>query len=623
MGRQPIELGPFDKGINLTDPVLDKDELLSSLNTRVGLRGNTFKRPGHGLYGNSPTVINGNTLVNFLHRFYKSDGTKKLIAAAGGKLRAGDDVTGIWADISIDGSGASMHATNLVDYTIYKNRLYLADGTRPQRYDGTNDIYAGFFSPAAPTLAAVAGANLGVGIYKYAVSSVTSDMGEGPIGAIASITIVAGPNQAVNLTAIADAPVKYNEVAKNIYRTKVNGSVFYLLAQIVEGVVIYADTTIIDNNLGQQYISVHIPPADARFVITGYDDRTYWFGRTGANASLVDVSDVGFPDRILDTDFVAVANNDGDILTGGGLCPAGIVFFKRNSAWLLRAFNSPLTNLQPKGKRGSGVGSTSPFSIVTTPTGLIFMSQRGEIYNFDGANVEEIGRKVLPEFAGMTTSAMGMVMACYHDYRYIVSYDWRGSRGYNWKTLEYDIRTGKWEGPHYNGDLYTPSYYTVFDTVLDKGELYWGEAKAANGSYVYGRTEFTKTDRGNKFLSTFRFQIPVGSTGDVKTRKISLLGQISQDATLSAKHIDEQGAETVVRLNTPNSITGSKWNSGDKLGPGAPVAKFGGITVQEFTGSFGPGARAKLPIIEVSDGGTSTSTEIKQVLALIEVLPLK
>lgn len=623
MGRQPIELGLFSKGVNLVDPVLDKDELMSCLNTRLGVRGNLYKRPGHTIYGATSTKINGDAFVNFLLRFYKSSGDATLIAAAGGKLRFGDDTLGTWTDISINGSGASMSSVNLVDSIVYKDRLYLADGVNPQRYNGTDDIYAGFFIHAAPTLAAAAGANLGVGVYKYRVTSVTSNMGEGPYGAESSINIAAGANQAVDLSIMAAAPAKHEEVAKNIYRTKVNGSVFYLLTQIPTGTTTYADNVVTDNTLGAQYISSHAPPADCRFVIMGHDDRTYWFGRAGVNASLVEVSEVGFPDRILDTDFFAVSNNDGDILTGGGLSPAGIVFFKRNSAWLSRAFNSPLINLQPKRKRGSGIGSVSPFSIVTTPIGLIFMSQRGEIYNFDGANVDEIGRKVLPEFAGMTEASMGKVIACYHDYRYIISYDWRGTKGYNWKTLEFDIRTGKWEGPHYNGDLYTPSYYAVFDTVLDVGELYWGESKAATGSYVYGRNEFTKTDRGSKFLSIFKFQIPVSRSGDIKTRKIFISGRVSQDAVLSAKHTNEADVSTSVVLNTASSVPGSKWNDGNNLGPGASVAKFGGKTDQVFEGSFGPEARAGLPVIEVSDGGTSTSTEIRQISALIEVLPLK
>lgn len=623
MGTQPIDLGPFTRGLNLVDPILSSDELLSSINIRIGNRGNAYKRPGHTTYGNSPAKVNGDNFVNFLLRFYRADNSKKLICAAGGKLGYGDDITGAWTDIDINGTGASMHALNLVDYTVYKNRLYLADGLQPQRYNGTDDINAGFFIHAAPTATAVAGSNLGVGLYRYRVSSVTYDMGEGPYGAEVNILITAGTNQAVNLSVIDVAPAKHEELYINIYRTKADGTVFYLLAQIPTATTVYADTSINDASLGVQYTPVHAPPADARFVITGHDDRTYWFGRPEANASLVDVSDVGFPDRILDTDFVAVANNDGDILQGGGLCPAGIVFFKRNSAWLLRAFGSPLTNLQPKGKRGSGIGSTSPFSIVTTPIGLIFLSQRGEVYNFDGANVEEIGRNVLPEFKGMTKASMGRVMACYHDYRYILSYDWRGSRGYNWKTIEYDIRTGKWEGPHYNGDLYTPSYYAVFDTVLDNGELYWGEAKATNGSYVYGRTEYTKTDRGSKFLSTFKFQIPTSHLGDIKTKKIFLGGKVSVDTTLSVKHINDEGVGTSVSLNTPNSVAASILNDGSNFGPGTNTARFGGSAYQTFEGSFGPLARASLPTIEVSDGGTSTSIDIRQISALVIPLPLK
>lgn len=617
----PQELGPFTGGVNLVDPPtkLSNNELSQCLNIRRGPRGNIYKRPGHDFYGSAPAKVNGNSFINLCLRYYKSDGTKKLIAASGGKLRFGNDSTGAWTDISINGTGATMNASNLCDWMVYKDRLYITDGTGIQRYNGTDNLYAGSYQYPAPTTAQTTGGNLTLlGAYQYFVTSVAGTMGEGIKGVVASITLTLSNNK-VNLSNMTAPAGSYEETTKKIYRTKAGGTIFYFLAEIPSGTSTYADiTSDTDLVLGGEYVSTHIPPVDARFVIVGHDERTYYFGRPGANASLIDVSDVGFPDRILDSDFISVANNDGDILTGGGLVPGGILFLKKNSAWLSRAFGFGLINIRPREKRGSGVGTTSPFSVVSTPIGLIFLSQQGQIYLFDGTNLTEIGRKVSSEFKGMTTAAMGNVVACYHDFRYIISYDYRGSKGYNWRTLEYDTLTGEWEGPHENGDFYNPSYYSVWDSVLDKGELYWGESKAATGGYVYGRTELTKTDRGQKFLSTIRSaSLPYGNLAEVMSIKGFIHGRASDDASISFSHIDELGNKVSVVLSSPVALSAGIWDT-DFWDAGI----WGGITEKVYEGSLGP-SRSRVPIYEISDGQTATEFYANIFQILVEPLPLK
>jgi len=622
---QVIDLGPFTEGVNLTDPPinLSKKELSLCRNIRIGDRGQLIKRPGYSYYGPSPgSKINGDNLVNLALRYYKSDGTRKTIAAAGGKLRFGNDITGAWTDISINGAAASMSNSNLCDWMTYKQRLYITDGVAAQRYNGTDDIYAGGFIMAAPTLAQTTGGSLNLlGTYKYFVTSVAGDMGEGPKGAEATITL-SGSNNRVNLSNILTTAAKYEETTRKIYRTKAGGSTFFFLAEIAAGVNTYADI-IADTALGAEFIPTIVPPATARFVIMGHDERAYWFGMAGTDASLVRVSDAGFPDRILNNGvdgFFTVANNDNDILTGGGLVPGGIVFFKRNSAWLSRAYGYPVTNISPKDKRGGGIGSTSPFSIVSTPIGLIFLSQRGEIYKFDGTNLDEIGRKISSEFKGMTEAAMGRIVACYHDYRYIISYDYRGSKGYNWKTLEYDVINGKWEGPHENEDYLTPSYYSVWDSVLDKGELYWGEARAAAGSYLYGRTEFTETDRGNKFISLGQTGRPtLSDLGDVVTTRAFIYSEFSEDATFTFTHIDEDGVRTSVNLNTP--VFGNSYFLDDAACLLDSIV-LSGAKSKTLEGPLARTARSKAPMFEISDGKTATSIKLSNLKIKARGLPL-
>lgn len=622
-----IELGPYTEGVNLVDPPtkLNANELSLCRNWRIGVRGDLYKRPGHGNYGNAPAKINGNVLVNLVLRYYRSDGSKLSIAAAGGKLRFGNDVTGAWTDISINGTGASMSASNLADWMVYKNRVYITDGVAVQRYNGTDDIFAGCPIPGNPTLTGGGGGGLTPsGIYKYFVTYVAGDMGEGPTNSPitpVTITLTSGQNS-VTLTNIPVAAAKHEVSARKIYRTKAGGSLYYLLTTINDNsTTTYADF-IIDTSLNFEYVPTVIPPANARYVIMGHDERAYWFGMPGVDASLVRVSDVGFPDRVINNGidgFFSVSNNDGDLLTGGGLTPGGIVFFKKNSMWLLRAYGFGLVNIQPREKKGSGVGTTSPFSVVTTPIGMIFVSQQGRVYRFDGTNIEEIGRKISSEFLGMTQAGYANMVACFHNNRYSLSYDYRGTKGYNWRTLEYDIITNKWEGPHENGTMYTPSYYSTWDSVLDKGELAWGEARAAGGSYMYIRTEFTSTDRGTKFLSLAETgKQALGQLAEVKSYKVFVHAELSSDARLTITHIDDDESLVPVTMNSPVPSTAAIYNT-SKYNDGSDYA---GRNAKVLEGSLGP-CRARTPRYRIDDGGTATVAKVNNIFMLASALPLK
>jgi len=143
----PVPIGPFPGGLNLIDA--SPGELSYCQNTRLNLQGWPQARPGHGGYGSSPAKVNGDFLVNFLKRFYYGS-NKLLIAASAGKLFKGNDTTGAWTQIDIDGvAGNSMEATLLAGSVVYKDRLYNTDGTKPQRYNGTDNVFAGHYIPVS------------------------------------------------------------------------------------------------------------------------------------------------------------------------------------------------------------------------------------------------------------------------------------------------------------------------------------------------------------------------------------------------------------------------------------------------------------------------------------------
>ncbi len=95
-------------------------------------------------------------------------------------------------------------------------------------------------APGAATLALASGTSLGIGVYDYKVTY-TSAIGESALGASASVTTTTG-NQDVNLSAIPTGPA--GVTGRNIYRTKVGGSTYYLLHSIADNTTTtYSDTT--------------------------------------------------------------------------------------------------------------------------------------------------------------------------------------------------------------------------------------------------------------------------------------------------------------------------------------------------------------------------------------------
>lgn len=99
----------------------------------------------------------------------------------------------------------------------------------------------------APTLALAAGTALGIGAYLYSITAVLADGGESGVFNQAPITTTSG-NQVVSLTAIPTGPT--GTVKRNIYRSKVGGSVLYYVATVGDNVTTtYTDATA-DASLG-------------------------------------------------------------------------------------------------------------------------------------------------------------------------------------------------------------------------------------------------------------------------------------------------------------------------------------------------------------------------------------
>jgi hypothetical protein len=114
-------------------------------------------------------------------------------------------------------------------------------------------ITQGLPTPAAPAGALAASTNLGIGVYKYAVTFVDKQ-GETIPGTQLSITTTTG-NQAVNLTGIPTGPASTFAsvpltLKRRIYRTVVGGSQLKLLATLNNNTTTTFSDTTVDGSLG-------------------------------------------------------------------------------------------------------------------------------------------------------------------------------------------------------------------------------------------------------------------------------------------------------------------------------------------------------------------------------------
>jgi hypothetical protein len=125
-------------------------------------------------------------------------------------------------------------------------------------------------NPAACTAALTTGGALGTGNYSYVVTFVT-EFGETGAGT-ASNTVAATSGQAGSLTGIPVYPQGY-VIARNIYRTLVNGTTYYLLATLSNNTA----TTYLDTAADSSLPTTQPPAAstaDSLQTINGYTSFT-------------------------------------------------------------------------------------------------------------------------------------------------------------------------------------------------------------------------------------------------------------------------------------------------------------------------------------------------------------
>jgi hypothetical protein len=125
---------------------------------------------------------------------------------------------------------------------------------------------------------------------------------------------------------------------------------------------------------------------------TSHQSRIYW-------------SNIKDTDTWTATDFIDVAKNDGQQITGLRVLSDRLVIFKERSIYnLFFTGDADIPFILPGGgKSNSAVGCVAPFSIQEVENGLVFLSVDG-FYYYDGNNSFKISDKITTTLLGYNTS---------------------------------------------------------------------------------------------------------------------------------------------------------------------------------------------------------------------------
>ena len=271
-------------------------------------------------------------------------------------------------------------------YAIFGNRLYWSNGTFSAygllRWNGTTAVNA-----VAPTVSAYgaltltpSGTNGALNdTYAYAYTVVDS---EGIESIPSPITNVSPVNQNVNITIGTDT-VSETVAKRRIYRTGGSNPTFNLIAELVDPIVTYSDTTR-DLDVSRVELSTfdnYAPPADLTNLI---ESAGVMWGSVGDR---VYFSREGQPEFWNPLDFVALS----DACTGIGRFQDLVVAFTESNTYVISGYNRDTISLN---KLPYNEGCINNHSIANVTELLMWTSKNG-VCIFNGSTIEIVTRNIL------------------------------------------------------------------------------------------------------------------------------------------------------------------------------------------------------------------------------------
>lgn len=478
----PVYIQEFSGGLasHANDKAIKENSASDVLNARFNKKnGSVQKRNVMNLYGNI-----GAQKVTGLHRYYKSNGDRYLIASGGTDLYIGDDDDGTFTT-----AYSGLNDGSRFTFETYKDIAICTNGVdRPLKFDGNTNIGTDVGDRSEDFLMAdLGGAFADVGEsgsldasswYQYKILFKDEDGLYYYTDARSNPLQTGSSNKSISLSEIPIGRTGVTE--RQIYRTEGNASsssvladsTYKLVATLSDNSTTTYDDTTSDASLGValstdghidvtpplgKYLEIH----SERLFIAGnseYKSDIYW-------------SDSFNPDFFLPTSFEQIRPDDGDevtfIKTVWGILAVG----KRNSIQKFYATGNESTWYS------SGVyttiGCSAPYTVENTAIGLIFLGRQG-LYRFDGQAAYLISDNVTDKIRDISQADIEECFGVYWNNEYHLAYTSQDSgESNNNKVLVYDLIRN-----NYSIDSKTVNCMETLESGLDYGLLYFGSSLA-------------------------------------------------------------------------------------------------------------------------------------------------
>lgn len=440
--------------------------------------GSIVKRKNRSKYASMSTF--GTAKVTGLYRYYKnSNSTKYLLAAYSTFLKLGSDTAGTWSNVKT-GLSAGLKYT----WVTYKDLCYAFNGVDSnQVYTGANVCDTmGIPVPTAPTMTK-AGTGL-TGDYYYKVSYEIDDYQEG--NASVASALVQPSNETVTVTvplgtfAVA---ANYRVTKRILYRTTAGGSIYY---RHVAGTAALDDTTTAtyaDSTADASLDTTITAPTDygapSSYKFGCLHKSRIFMGRNATLKSRVIYCDIrsgtSYPDVFPALNYFDVLKDNGEELTFVGEDTFGQLICMKPSALVKISTD----NDDPVGWSGmnsviSPNGAISPYSVVKTWMGMIYLSRFGEykkrLMVWNGSSAQPIFEELEPIVSAIFDTRLNDVVGWYHNGAYYLAYSTADST-YNDSVLIIDLLSGSW-----TIDKKNINCFSSWGSGTDWGELYSGSS---------------------------------------------------------------------------------------------------------------------------------------------------
>ena len=370
--RTIIPMDSFDGGLNNKyEPViLEDNEAQSCANVVFDDLGAAATREGYTKLNTA--AVNSNP-CDGLHTVKWNNGNESMVAFFGTDMWVLSGTTFVTI-----GSAQGNYSTGVQkNYAMYQNILFIGDGTAPAyKYD--EGVYTRH-GVEVPSLVAdgnvhAASGNL-AGDYNYKLAFVNTHSVAGDLST-ASVTIAgSAAGESLLITGLAGHDQSFGVDAKWLYRTIAGSGVsgtYYFIASLAATATTYVDNIASASQGSAANTDAGKPPA-YEYILT-HQERV--FVNDSQNPQFLWYSDLAEPFTFAATNFIKIADGDGEKITGLGVQGNSLIVFKEESVWLIYMPDTTPSNWI-RIKSDAKYGGASHRSVVSYDRQLMYLGQHG------------------------------------------------------------------------------------------------------------------------------------------------------------------------------------------------------------------------------------------------------